>query len=75
VAGAAQLASSASIIFCSSASRSCATSQPVAVFKIASVTSSPAVLTCIVGDLLVRQSQDHPMHIPRSCASKLTRSA
>jgi hypothetical protein len=23
------------------------------------------VLTCTVGDLLVKQSQDHPVHIPR----------
>jgi hypothetical protein len=35
------------------------------VFKIAIATSASAVLTCTVGDLLVKQSQDHPVHIPR----------
>jgi len=38
---------------------------PLAVFKIASVKSPTAVLTCTVGDLLVKQSQDHPVHILR----------
>jgi hypothetical protein len=39
--------------------------RPAAVFKIASVTFPSVVLTCTVGDLLVKQSQDHPVHIPR----------
>jgi len=46
-----------------------------AVFKIASATSPSAVLSCTVGYLLVKQPQDHPVHIPRSCAPKLTRGA
>ena len=41
-------------------------------FKIASARSLSVVLSCIVGDLLVKQSQDHPVHIPRSCSPKLT---
>ena len=37
----------------------------LAVFKIASVTLPSVVLTCTDGDQLVKQSQDHPVHIPR----------
>jgi hypothetical protein len=43
----------------------------LAVFKIASVTPPPAVLTWTVGDLPLNQAQDHPAYIPRTRALKV----